>query len=104
MRVFCTLEMCHTHKHMRAMIIKLYVFDCFHFYCRLIFGDGTGEGHMYISDHLVPEAMGIPGCDWSELCDLVQQVGQLVYNKPLITLHQVTTCSLSMFISKMKSA
>ena len=56
---------------------------------RLILGDGTGEGHMYISDHLVPEAMGIPGCDWSELCDLVRQVGQVVYNKPLTTLHQV---------------
>ena len=93
MRVFCILEMCHTHKHIRVSVhdyqASLFVFDHFHFYCRLIFGDGTGEGHMYISDHLVPEAMGIPGCDWSELCDLVRQVGQVVYNKPLTTSHQV---------------
>ena len=89
MRVFCILGMCYSHKHVRLSGSHNYVFDCFHFYCRLILGDGTGEGHMYISDHLVPEAMGIPGCDWSELCDLVQQVGQVVYNKPLTTSHQV---------------
>jgi len=65
----------------------------FYFHCRLIVEDGTGEGHVYVSDHLVPGAMGIPACDWSDLCDLVQQVGQVTYNKPLTSLHQVHMCS-----------
>jgi len=65
----------------------------FYFHCRLIVEDGTGEGHVYVSDHLVPGAMGIPACDWSDLCDLVQQVGQVTYNKPLTSLHQVCMCA-----------
>ena len=44
--------------------------------------DGSAQGHVYVSDSLVPVAMGVAASEWSSLVGMVEKVGQISYNRP----------------------
>lgn len=43
--------------------------------------DGSAQAHVYISDSLVPVAMGVATSEWSTLVGMVEKVGQVFYNR-----------------------
>ena len=47
---------------------------------RLLVEDGSGEGHVYINDNVLREAIGVSVTEWGELCDIVHQIGHVVYS------------------------
>ena len=49
--------------------------------CRFLVEDGSGCGHVYVSDALVRECLAVPPVEWREACDLVRTVGQASYVK-----------------------
>ena len=48
---------------------------------RFILDDGSGDGHLYASDDMVREAMGVSLKEWAELNEIVIKIGHLVYTK-----------------------
>ena len=51
--------------------------------------DGSGEGHLYASDDMVREVMGVALKEWVELTEIVIKVGHLTYTRSSLEQQQV---------------
>lgn len=51
--------------------------------------DGSGEGHLYASDDMVREVMGVALKEWVELKEIVIKIGHLTYTKSSLEQQQV---------------
>lgn len=51
--------------------------------------DGSGEGHLYASDNMVREVMGVALKEWVELTEIVIKVGHLTYTRSSLEQQQV---------------
>ena len=60
---------------------------CFLF--RVILDDGSGEGHLYASEDLVRELMGMTHKEWVELKEIVIKIGHLTYTRSSLEQQQV---------------
>ena len=50
------------------------------FICRLFVEDGSGSAHMYLSEgELVRNCLCVAQAEWKDLCDLVTDIGHVVY-------------------------
>ena len=56
---------------------------------RVILDDGSGEGHLYTSDDMVREVMGMTHKEWVELKEVVIKIGHLTYTKSSLEQQQV---------------
>ena len=43
--------------------------------------DGSGCGHVYVSDSLVQQCLCVSLSEWKELQDSVKKIGQITYSK-----------------------
>ncbi len=48
---------------------------------RLILDDGSGEGHVYVKDLLLQQALAATTSEWAALLSVVEQCGHVVYNR-----------------------
>ena len=51
--------------------------------------DGSGEGHLYASDDMVREVMGVALKEWAELKEIVVKIGHLTYTRSSLEQQQV---------------
>ena len=51
--------------------------------------DGSGEGHLYASDDMVREVMGVAVKEWAELKEIVIKIGHLTYTRSSLEQQQV---------------
>ena len=51
--------------------------------------DGSGEGHLYASDDMVREVMGVALKEWAELKEIVIKIGHLTYTRSSLEQQQV---------------
>ena len=45
----------------------------------MILDDGSGEGHLYADDELVPLVLGCGLSEWNSLTSLAEKIGRVIY-------------------------
>ena len=65
--------------------MKLYAFNY-----RFILDDGSGEGHLYASNDMVREVIGVAHKEWAELKEIVVEIGHLTYTRSTLEQQQVS--------------